>query len=81
MPKLKRLSGADIIVIFAHFGFIMASQKGSHVKLQRMSLGGAKQTLTIPCHKELDAGTIRAIYRQAFCYLSERELREHFYHD
>lgn len=37
MPKLRRLSGAEVIKILAHFGFAVASQRGSHVKLQRVT--------------------------------------------
>ena len=36
MPKLKVLSGKDIIKIFEKLGFIIAGQKGSHIKLKRI---------------------------------------------
>jgi len=77
MPKLKILSGEDVIKILQHFGFSIVKQTGSHIKLQRIL--GVKQTLTIVNHKELDRGTLRAIYGQALRYVSEAELREHFY--
>src|SRR5437899_643486 len=32
MPKLRRLSGADIVSILGPFGFLVHSQRGSHVK-------------------------------------------------
>jgi hypothetical protein len=35
--------------------------------------------LTIPLHAELDSGTLRAIFRQASRFISESELRPHFY--
>lgn len=79
MPKLKRLSGSDVVRIFEALGFIQVSQRGSHVKLQRQSADGSKQTLTIPNHPELDKGTLRAIYRQALRYVNEAELLDHFY--
>jgi len=47
MSKLKRLSGADAITIFKKFGFDVHSQKGSHIKLRRITPLG-KETLTIP---------------------------------
>jgi predicted RNA binding protein YcfA (HicA-like mRNA interferase family) len=81
MPKLKRLSGLDVVRIFEVLGFAQVSQRGSHVKLQRQGTDGSKQTLTIPAHPELDKGTLRAIYRQALRYVSESELMEHFYTD
>ena len=40
---------------------------------------GSAQTLTIPNHDELDKGTLKAIYNQALRYISEENLREHFY--
>jgi predicted RNA binding protein YcfA (HicA-like mRNA interferase family) len=79
MPKLKVLSGPEVVRLLALFGFKVVSQKGSHVKLRRMEPGGGQQTLTIPDHKELDRGTLGAIYRQASRYISESELRRHFY--
>lgn len=78
MPKLKILSGADLIKIFSEFDFNMAAQKGSHIKLKRIS-GGLSQTLTIPNHSELDKGTLKAIYRQALRYVSEDKLHSYFY--
>jgi predicted RNA binding protein YcfA (HicA-like mRNA interferase family) len=79
MPKLKRLSGEEVIKIFASFGFVIAAQRGSHVKLRRVLADGTRQTLTIPNHKELDTGTLRAIYRQALRYIPDTELQPHFY--
>jgi predicted RNA binding protein YcfA (HicA-like mRNA interferase family) len=61
------------------FGFKTVSQRGSHIKLRRTDAGGGQQTLTIPNHKELDRGTLGAIYRQASRYVPELELRRHFY--
>ena len=79
MPKLKTLSGKDIIKIFAQFDFKIISQRGSHVKLRRISSDGIKQSLTIPLHDELDKGTLKAIFRQALRYISEEELKPYFY--
>ena len=79
MPGIKNLSGEDVVKIFLSFGFKITSQRGSHVKLRRISAGGASQTLTIPNHGELDKGTIRAIYRQAMRCIPEQDLMPHFY--
>ena len=78
-PKLKRLSGAEVLSILHTFGFKMHSQRGSHVKLRRITAGGEKQTLTIPVHTELDDGTLREIMRQASRFISEPEVRARFY--
>ena len=79
MPRLRRLSGAEVIRIFARFDFAIQSQKGSHVKLRRVTQAGETQTLTIPNHAELDTGTCRAILRQATRYIPESDLRPFFY--
>jgi predicted RNA binding protein YcfA (HicA-like mRNA interferase family) len=78
MPKLKTLSGSDLIKILFLFGFEIKSQKGSHVKLVRI-IEKNEQVLTIPNHKELDKGTLRAIFRQASRFISESSLFSHFY--
>ncbi len=81
MPRLRRLSGAEIITILGHFGFTVHSQRGSHVKLRRELPDGTVQTLTVATHAELDTGTCRAILRQASRFISEEDLRPHFYSD
>ena len=78
MPGLKRLSGAQLIAIFNKFDFEVISQKGSHVKLKRF-IEDKPQTLTIPNHKEIDTGTLRAIYNKASKYIDPEELRKYFY--
>lgn len=79
MPTLKNLSGKDVLKIFSQFGFNIVSQKGSHIKLRRISSERTRQTLTIPLHKELDKGTLRAIFRQALRYIPEKDLKFYFY--
>ena len=46
MPRLRRLSGDDVVAIFARFGFQVHAQRGSHVKLRRVTAAGSIQTLT-----------------------------------
>ena len=79
MPKLRRLSGDEVIAVFARFGFSIHDQRGSHAKLRRVGPAGSTQTLTIPRHRELDTGTLRAIIRQASRFILEDQLRPHFY--
>ncbi|MDO8548254.1 MAG: type II toxin-antitoxin system HicA family toxin [bacterium] len=80
MSKPKVLSGQDVVRIFEHFEFSVFSQKGSHIKMRRES-DGSRQTLTIPNHKELDRGTVSSLFRQASAYISQAELRPHFFND
>ena len=78
MGGLKRLSGDEVIRIFEDAGFVVHGQKGSHVKLRR-TIAGTTQILTVPRHREMDTGTLRAIVRQAGRFLPEAWLRERFY--
>lgn len=82
MPKLRRLSGSDVIKILESFGFEVIRIKGSHHKLRRV-VDEQKQTLIIAVHanKSVPVGTLRAIYRQACAYIPEDELESHFYTD
>ena len=45
-------------------GFAETSQSGSHVKFANTTLEGTR-TATVPKHREIAAGTIRSILRQA----------------
>jgi predicted RNA binding protein YcfA (HicA-like mRNA interferase family) len=79
LPRLKRLSGDDLVRIFGQFGFVVVGQRGSHAKLRRIGPHGDPQTLTVPMHRELDTGTSRALLRQATRFVDEESLRTHFY--
>jgi len=74
MPKIRALSGRKLIRIFESLGFSIVGQKGSHVKIRRV-IDNNRQTLTVPDHKDLDKGTLKAIYNQALRYISESELK------
>ena len=78
---MPRLSGQEVVDIICRFAFSVISQKGSHAKLRRVTASGAKQTLVVPLHDELDRGTLHAIYRQASSYISEQDLEPFFYTD
>lgn len=45
-------------------GFAEASQSGSHIKFVRTTAEGTR-TAVVPKHKEIAAGTLRSILRQA----------------
>lgn len=80
MPKLRVLSGQDVIAIFGEFGFTVFSQKGSHVKLRR-AIPGVIQTLTVPNHRQLKKGTLLAIFGQASRFVDSVELKSRFYNE
>jgi predicted RNA binding protein YcfA (HicA-like mRNA interferase family) len=78
-PKLKRLSGKQVVLLLKDAGFLVYSQKGDHVKLKRTNTAGEKETLTVPLHDDLDLGTLQAIVRQARRYVPDDQLRLLFY--
>jgi predicted RNA binding protein YcfA (HicA-like mRNA interferase family) len=79
LPRLRRLSGDEVVAIMEGFGFQVQSQRGSHIKLRRVGPDGGVQVLTVPRHRTLDTGTCRAILRQAARFVPEEHLRPHFY--
>lgn len=60
MPRLPVLSGQDVVKILEHLGFRQVRQRGSHVVMRRDGHG-----CVVPLHKELKAGTLAGILRQA----------------
>jgi len=82
MPqRLRRLAARDVLAALKRLGFEVVATRGSHAKLRRAAEDGETQTLTLPLHKDLDPGTIRAIYRQAKRFIPENEIRTWFYGD
>ena len=79
MPKLRVLSGREVLTILREFGFQKFAQRGSHIKVRRVLEGGQAQSLTVPDHDEIDRGTLHAIYRQASRFIPEGELRAWFF--
>ena len=65
MPKLKRLSGAEVRAILESYGFIYIKTEGSHMKLRRTDEDGQIWTTTVPTHRELATGTLSSIIRQS----------------
>jgi predicted RNA binding protein YcfA (HicA-like mRNA interferase family) len=78
-PRLRPLSGRDVVKAMAQFGFTVVEQRGSHAKLHRLLPDGQRQTLTIPLHHSLATGTLHAIFRQACRYVAEADLRPFFF--
>ena len=62
MTKLPRTSGRECIRALEQVGFYFKRQEGSHVILRR---DDPFAQASVPLHKELDRGTLRAIIRQA----------------
>ncbi|MCK4283838.1 MAG: type II toxin-antitoxin system HicA family toxin [Candidatus Brocadiae bacterium] len=64
MARLPTVSGKQTIAALERFGYAVARQKGSHVRMRHPDAGSHKP-LTIPLHRELRAGLLRAILRDA----------------
>ena len=77
---LKTLSSKEVVSIFETFGFVVHDQKGSHIKLRRQGAIG-KETLLVPERKQIAKGTLREIFKQASSYISQAELRPHFFNE
>ena len=63
MSGLPRISGKQAAAALAKLGYEKDRQKGSHIIL-RQNIAPYRR-LTVPDHKELATGTLRAIIRQA----------------
>lgn len=80
-PRLRQLSGREVLRVLERFGFVVVAVRGSHAKVRRVVPGGQRQTLTIPLHKDLASGTLRAILRQAARFIPEHDLRPWFFEE
>ncbi|MEK6953908.1 MAG: type II toxin-antitoxin system HicA family toxin [Candidatus Micrarchaeota archaeon] len=63
MPKLPIISGADAIKALAKLGYLLDHQTGSHLILRNAN--PPFRRLTVPNHKELAKGTLRALIRES----------------
>ena len=61
MSRLPVCSGADAVKTFRKFGYEVDHQTGSHIILRQPS----GRRLTVPNHRELAKGTLRALIREA----------------
>ncbi len=63
MPKLPVISGKELSKLFGKLGYEVDHQTGSHMILRHKD--SPHRRLTIPNHREMSKGTLRAIIRQA----------------
>ncbi|CAI2719480.1 type II toxin-antitoxin system HicA family toxin [Nitrospina watsonii] len=69
MSPLPVLSGKEACKAFEKLGYVLDHQTGSHLILRKTD--PPHRRLTIPNHKELAKGTLRAIIRQAGLTVAE----------
>lgn len=61
MSRLPVCSGQDAVKAFGKLGYAVDHQTGSHIVLRHPN----RRRLTIPNHRELAKGTLRALIREA----------------
>jgi len=62
MPK--HYSGKEIVKRLNRLGFVVISQKGSHLKMRGLQ-NGKLRTAIIPMHKQIASGTLGSVLFQA----------------
>jgi predicted RNA binding protein YcfA (HicA-like mRNA interferase family) len=62
VARLANISGKEVVRVFGKAGWRIAGQVGSHVVMTKT---GNRANLSIPQHKELSIGTLRALIRHA----------------
>jgi predicted RNA binding protein YcfA (HicA-like mRNA interferase family) len=63
VTRLPAVSGRDAVRVFAKVGYAVDHQTGSHIILRHQQV--PHRRLSIPDHRELAKGTLRALIRQA----------------
>ena len=62
MAVLPILAGHEVVDVFGRFGWSVARRRGSHII---MTKDGETATLSVPNHKQVARGTLRALIRAA----------------
>ena len=68
MGRLNNISGKDAVKAFQKAGWQKVGQLGSHVVMNKH---GIRVNLSIPQHKELSVGTLRALIRNSRLTIEE----------
>lgn len=58
MSNIPQVSGQELIKALNKIGFAKVRQKGSHIRLVRVTQSGIKQLVTVPDHKIIRKGTL-----------------------
>jgi predicted RNA binding protein YcfA (HicA-like mRNA interferase family) len=64
LPKLPVVSGTEVVAALRRAGFVRRNQVGSHVALKHPGTG-AKASVPVRSARDLPAGTLRRIIRDA----------------
>ena len=60
--RLPVMSGREVVKVFGSFGWVLRRQVGSHMILIKE---GEMASLSVPDHKEVSRGLLRALIRDA----------------
>jgi len=63
-PRLPAVSGREAVAALERIGYRAVRQKGSHVRMRHPD-PAVHKPLTVPMHRELRLGLLRAIIRDA----------------
>jgi predicted RNA binding protein YcfA (HicA-like mRNA interferase family) len=69
VSALPRISGREAVAAFRRLGYEVDRQRGSHIILRQSQ--PPNRRLTVPDHRELAKGTLRALIREAGVTLEE----------
>jgi predicted RNA binding protein YcfA (HicA-like mRNA interferase family) len=56
MPKLPQISGKQLVKLLEKIGFVVISQRGSHIKLKKTT--SSPVIIIVPNHKSIKPGTL-----------------------
>jgi len=62
VSKLPLVSGREVVMALKKIGYFRDHQRGSHIILRQQA--PPHRRVTVPDHKEIAKGTLRAILRQ-----------------
>lgn len=70
MTTRPTVSGAQLVKALERLGYLVVRQRGSHVRLRHPTEPTRRPT-TVPMHRELKTGTLRAILADANLTLAD----------
>lgn len=63
MSRLPVLSGREVVRVLEKLGYVVDRQRGSHIQLRQAT--APYRRLTVPDHREVARGLLRALIRDA----------------
>lgn len=79
MPKLRRLSGKQVLDLLLKAGFYVHRTKGSHHQLRYDDDDSCQVTVSVHGNQTMPIGTLKSIVDQVSGCLSDKKILEIFY--